>query len=583
MNDYKKTDNNYIIALCLMFLLAAFMLIPFIGLSDFYSKGEPREAVVAMSMLNEGNWILPINNGSDIAYKPPLFHWLIALFSLPAGHVSEYTSRLPSALALIILTVSTFGFFMRRKGALNASIAAMLLLTSFEVLRAGMACRVDMLLTMFIVGALYLLYKWYAGGLHGLPVLAVLALSGGVLTKGPVGLILPCLAMFIFMLLRGERFWSTVGRFVAIAILSLILPCLWYIAAYRQSGNVFLQLFMEENFARFAGKMSYESHVHPFTYNIFSLITGWLPWALLALTSLFVLPWNNFTSRVKTFHTGGIWTRFINFCRSCDQMSMFTWTSFLTILIFYCIPSSKRSTYLLPCYPFMAMLLTEYFSWVWQRSRRPTVIFTIIIASLSIILSLTFIAVRTGSVPETIFHGRHAYGNILMLRALSIGRMNIADYVLALLPAVAGITAMVMMKRKKYGENAVGTISFMLVFAIYISLNGFFQPRILNTQSSKPLAKRIEQTFNGEQMYQYINSPMMRFFGTDYYLNDRLRQFEVDRPAKGVLMIAERDTADFFTSHRNYAFTMAASTAKPVTELKNRIFFYRFNMKDRRP
>lgn len=562
-----------------MLLLAAFMLMPFIGLEDFYTKGEPREAVVAMSMLNEGNWILPVNNGSDIAFKPPLFHWLIAVFSLPAGHVSEYTSRLPSALALIILIVGTFGFYMRRKGALRASIASMLLLTSFEVMRAGTACRVDMLLTMFIVGALYLLYNWYDKGKRGLPVLAILAMSGAVLTKGPVGIILPCLAMFIFMLLRGERFWKTVGRFVAIALLASILPAIWYVAAYRQGGQGFLQLFMEENFARFAGKMSYESHVHPFTYNILTLITGWLPWTILILASLFVLPWKNYTARLKAFKRNNMWKRFINFCHSCDALNMFTWTSFLTILVFYCIPASKRSTYLLPCYPFIAMLLTQYFSWIWNRTRRPMVIYTIIIACTATLLSLVYLAVRTNLVPETIFHGHHAYWNILMMRALSVSRTNIADYVLALLPAIAGITAMVMMWRKKYEERVVGNISFLLVFSIYISLNGFYLPRLLNTTSSKPLAQRIEQTFPNERVYQFCGSSMMRFFGTDYYLNDRLNQFEVDRPAKGVLMIAARDTAAFFPRHNDYAFTVTVSTAKPATELKDRIYFYRFNKK----
>ena len=35
---------------------------------------------------------IPINNGGDIPYKPPFFHWCIAFFSLIAGHVNEYTS-----------------------------------------------------------------------------------------------------------------------------------------------------------------------------------------------------------------------------------------------------------------------------------------------------------------------------------------------------------------------------------------------------------------------------------------------------------------------------------------------------------
>jgi hypothetical protein len=44
-------------------------------------------------------------------------------------------------------------------------------------------------------------------------------------------------------------------------------------------------------------------------------------------------------------------------------------------------------------------------------------------------------------------------------------------------------------------------------------------------------------------------------------------------------MIAARDTAAFFPRHNDYAFTVTVSTAKPATELKDRIYFYRFNKK----
>lgn len=47
-------------------LICVVTLLPFLGLTDFHTKGEPREAVVAYSMLETGNWILPVNNGGDI-------------------------------------------------------------------------------------------------------------------------------------------------------------------------------------------------------------------------------------------------------------------------------------------------------------------------------------------------------------------------------------------------------------------------------------------------------------------------------------------------------------------------------------
>ena len=90
----------------LLLAICAFTILPFLGLTDFHTKGEPREAVVALSFIDSGNWILPTNTGGDIPYKPPFFHWLIAAFSLlNGGEVTEYTSRLPSALALSLIHI----------------------------------------------------------------------------------------------------------------------------------------------------------------------------------------------------------------------------------------------------------------------------------------------------------------------------------------------------------------------------------------------------------------------------------------------------------------------------------------------
>lgn len=88
-------------------VLATMLTLPFIGMGHFYTRGEPREALVAMAMLDQGNFILPFFQG-EFAFKPPMLHWLVALFSMPQGYVSEMTARLPSALAYIAMC---YGFF----------------------------------------------------------------------------------------------------------------------------------------------------------------------------------------------------------------------------------------------------------------------------------------------------------------------------------------------------------------------------------------------------------------------------------------------------------------------------------------
>ena len=136
------------VALCLLWL-------PWLGETLFYSKGEPREAIVAMSMLESGDWVLPVTCGSDIPYKPPFLAWIIACLAwvFNGGVVNEYISRLPSALAAIGMIFGGYLWVRKIRGEQFALFMALITASSIEVYRAAMACRVDMVLTACMVGA----------------------------------------------------------------------------------------------------------------------------------------------------------------------------------------------------------------------------------------------------------------------------------------------------------------------------------------------------------------------------------------------------------------------------------------------
>lgn len=559
-------NNNYNKAFTIVCVIAVMLTVPFLGLTDFYSKGEPREAVVAYTMVEHGNWILPINNGGDIPYKPPFFHWCIALFSLLQGHVSEFTSRLPSALALVAMSVGGFVFFAKRKNANMALLATLLSLTAFEVHRAGINCRVDMVNTAFMVGALFLMFRWWERGKHTMPWLAILCMSGATLTKGPVGMLLPCAVMGVFMLTQRESLWSTVWRLGLTALLSLVLPLCWYYAAYLQGGDEFLRLVKEENIDRLLGKMAYESHENPFWYNFLTLITGWLPYTLLFVFSLFVLPWKRFSK-----------SGFMQSVRRAEPMQVFVWLAFGLILFFYCIPKSKRSVYLLPCYPFMAWLMAQYVVWLVANRLSAVKAYAWLMGVLGVVLSVAFVVLKTGVVPDTLFHGKHAADNIAMLHALESISVSPSHLLFALLPAAVGVaTIMTLLKKDDNLRNRVVWLSLSVVVALFLALDSTFQPVVLNTKADKPLAPQIEQRFEMTKMYSYMSSPMLHFFSLNFYLGDRIQQFEKVKPEDGVLMIPEDDVEEFKkTVGRGYCLQRVWQIRRAVEE-KHEVGFYKF-------
>ena len=550
-------------ALWLITILAIVMLIPFLGLSDFNTKGEPREAVVAYTMLEHGNWILPINNGGDIPYKPPFFHWCIAFFSLFIGYVNEYTSRLPSAVSLVLMTIGGFVFYAKRKDTQISLIAAILTLTAFEVHRAGINCRVDMVNTAFMVGAMYLLYRWWEKGKHQLPWLAILCMSGATLTKGPVGIILPCFVMGVFMLTQRENFWGIVWRMALTALLSLIIPFCWYYAAYLQGGDEFLRLVKEENIDRFMGKMAYESHENPAWYNLLTLVMGWAPYTLLLLFSLFILPWKKFSK-----------TRFLENAKKATPLQVFTWLAFLLVLFFYCIPKSKRSVYLLPCYPFMAYLIAEYIVWMMKEKMGAIKVYAGVIASLAVILVIATLVIRAGGIPDTIFHGKHAADNIAMLHAIGESTHGILFYVCYMFLIIGAYHIFKALKKKETSQMMRYTL--VMIIAIFITLDSTLQPAVLNTKADKHLAPVIEKKFDTGKLYSYMSIEMMHFFSLNFYLGDKIQQFDKVLPQDGVLMIPEGDMPDFKEKFGRDYTLQKVWEVKRLVECRHPVGFYRF-------
>lgn len=581
-------------------IISALTLLPFLGNVDFTTKGEPREAVVAVSMLNQHNWILPINNGFDIPYKPPFFQWCIAALSMIAGHVSEFTSRLPSALSLIVMLCVGALFYAKRKNNTIGLLSAMLALTAFEVHRAGTNCRVDMVLTMFIVCALYALYEWWERGCRRLPWIAVLCMSGATLTKGPVGMVLPCFVMFVFMLftawqqgkLCGRIIWKTTYKLFLSAVLASVLPLIWYWAAYRQGGDQFMALVMDENVGRFLGKMKAVTHANPWHYNFLMLIAGWLPWTLPLLLSLFVLPWRKFAnSFTKGESTGKVTlkSRIMAAMRKADAVQVFTWLSFLLILFFYCIPKSKRGVYLLPCYPFMAVLIVEYMAWLVKRSLFPIRFYIGFLSIVGFILTVALVILRAGLVPDSIFHGKHAWENIQMLHALSDGSMSLGDILMALMPLLAACLGLMTLMRRRscFVTSHPVFASTVMTLLVFMAFDGYYKPTVVGCQSLRPVAMQVEQAAKGEPVFalttinkREVGDDVLRLYGIDFYLGDNVRQLDVDRPRKGVVVVpAQCKSLLSEPFAKQYSFKEIMRTEHRASCFKDTIYVYQFARK----
>ena len=120
-----------------------------LGGRDLWEPDETRYAVVAREMRETGDWIIPHLNRAIYAEKPPLFFWLINLFTFFFGKNTELSNRLPSALAGLLTIFITFVFggklFNSRVGFLSGLILATCLF--FPLISRWV--MLDSLLTLF--------------------------------------------------------------------------------------------------------------------------------------------------------------------------------------------------------------------------------------------------------------------------------------------------------------------------------------------------------------------------------------------------------------------------------------------------
>ncbi len=566
------------IAFWFIALLSVLVLVPFLGETIFYSKGEPREAIVAYTMLESGNWILPMNYGVEIAYKPPFLYWTIAVISSILGGVSEFSARMPSALAFLAMQLVFFSFVAKRKNVKTAFLTSILLLSSFEVHRAAVACRLDMLQVSLIVISLCLLFRWDEKNCKGVPWLAVLLMACATLTKGPVGSIFPCLCIGIYQLLRGRSFGKAFFSLLGIGLLSLIPLGIWFWAAYQQGGEPFVNLMLEENTGRFFRKMSYESHENPLWYNFLTLIWGWIPWTLVLLVSLFGLKWKEMHVLPEGDSVGErlkkVWDKF----RSQSPLQLFIWVVILTIFIFYCIPKSKRSVYLLPIYPFMGVLLAEYLLALAQRGAKVFKISAWIFAALAVLLTVTFFTVRLCLVPESIWGtGRHAAENIAFMNALQTVPLSFSKWLIVFLPLMSAACLLyTLLKCADARPLLYGVAGCML--CIFVALDGVYQPTVLAVKSDKHLAVRLNDLEPEEPVYSY--GDWVKFYSINYYLGDRVRIFDMLHPAEGYVLVIDELQEKFLQNNQNaYRLDEVYRTPLRSCDMRKKVIVYKFSRK----
>lgn len=273
-------------AVILLLLVALPLFLVNLGGRDLWAPDEPRFAQIGREMVRSGNWIVPRMNGLDVALLPPMTYWLVALPSALRGDVNEFTARVLIAGTALAGALATFFLGRRMYGCRVGLLSAVVLVTSFKYLWQARWLQADMPLAAFVTLALLFFYcgltsERRKGACYHL---FCVFMALGVLSKGPLGVVLPGLVIVPYLTLT--RSWGRVRemRIPTGAALFVLIVVPWYIAVGLSGGRSFLyEVVVRHNFGMFFKTWSHKEPVYFYLPHIFWLM---MPWALFLFPAL---------------------------------------------------------------------------------------------------------------------------------------------------------------------------------------------------------------------------------------------------------------------------------------------------------
>ncbi|WP_392530942.1 ArnT family glycosyltransferase [Nostoc sp. C117] len=429
-----------------------------IGLID---ETEPLFAEASRQMLITGDWITPFFDGDTRFDKPALIYWCQAIAYAVIG-VNEWAVRLPSAIAafgLICLAFYTIHWYLAKQDELeqvsrptrryliSLLTAAIMALNGETIIwaRTGVS---DMLLTGCMASALLCFFLGYAKegtGDWGLGtrntreitharspfpnqwyLACYVLIAGAILTKGPVGIVLPGLIVvaFLFYVGRFREVFREMRPLVGILVIfGLSVP--WYaLVTWRNGWDYINAFFGYHNLERFTEVVN--GHSAPWYFYFLIVLLGFAPYSVYLPVAIF---------RLK-FWQRSHWRSLERF----QQLSLFAWFWFAGVFGFFSIAVTKLPSYVLPLMPAAAILVALFWSDIFQNTKDKG----------TILVSSSFLRVS-------------GWVNVVVLSVLSTAMFNITQ-ILGSDPAITNFHELI----QESGLPVIGGVTW-LVCAILVA------------------------------------------------------------------------------------------------------------------
>ncbi|MDF0717590.1 glycosyltransferase family 39 protein [Muricauda sp. 334s03] len=312
--------------------------ISFVGIYPIYILDEARNSEAAREMLASGNYIVPFFNGQLRTDKPPL-HYFFMILGYKLFGVNAFGARFFSGVFGALTVLITYWNIKKWQNQTLAIIVSTVLLSSLFFVQEFHLAVPDPYLIFFITLSLFSFYGFYKTEKQSwlFPFYGAMAL--GVLTKGPIAIVLPGLIVPSFLLFKKDFNLKTIlglRPFFGLLLILLIAGPWYYLVHIHTEGIWTEGFFLDHNMSRFGSEK--EGHGGLFVLTSLYVVLGLLPFSVFIIQGFY----NAWKVRRKN--------DFVLFSLIVSTITM----------LFFSVSSTKLPNYPMPSYPFVAILIGFY-------------------------------------------------------------------------------------------------------------------------------------------------------------------------------------------------------------------------------
>jgi len=377
---------------------AAALILSGLGAYPITDRDEGEYAGAVASMLRHGDWIIPTLNGRSYLEKPILIFWAVAGSWKLLGR-SEFSTRLPSALAALSLLASMAWLLPMATRSRRLTLLAILCLAFMPIfLAVAHLCLTDMFVAWSVTWSLLCFFIAMERLADAAPppgltrtlvsalaavrnparwwfLMAWVGLGIGFLAKGPVApaIVIPVAILYAFMQ-RRMRTALAHCCFVEGVLVFAVIAAPWYLLAYQRLGHEFIRVFFGAQIVA-RGTHVLLGHDGGFLFYLPVLFWGACPFAAAALPGLWIAFLGN---RLEQRH------------RSVrHRLTLLAALAVVVTFALFTAAATKLPHYLLPAFPFLAILAADFLLRLRHEERRQPWLLQLCFALLVLLLGIS--------------------------------------------------------------------------------------------------------------------------------------------------------------------------------------------------